>query len=856
MKPPTQVDWRAAWIWHEDDPQRTNTYVHFRKPFQMARPPDEAIVHITADTEYLLWVNGTEVGRGPVLSDPRWQPYDTYDIAPFLHAGQNVIAVLCYYYGEGLEDDAWRTYRMRDPLNLKRAPHDNRPGLLCQAEIAVDGERVFVVTDASWRSLLSACWLCDVKKIDDQTYSEVYFAEHEPGLWRQPEYDDDTWDRARVLWGFLDESFARSDRAHTRIFPWIILEPSDLPPMTHRAFLPAGVVTTGEVIETGDSGLGATALQMALEHVLPPHFTTVRNVEALDSGEPVEIEPFDPDTGCDDFRGVRSATVILNMGDLINGRLHIDVEGTGGERVDIAYGQRLLEDGRPEIYSSRICSADTYMMKPGRQQWTSFGWRHFQFVQLTFRNLSAPLTLHGVRAVADEYPSEEIGAFRCSDETLNWLWRASVKTTRLCTYDRFMDCANRERRQHAEYPLALCTMSCFGDIAILRRFFRAFLRAQTSYGFIPNASPSEYEHAPLIGSSTMLMDSIWKHYGWYADRTLLEEAYEAQVRYLRFVENYRGRDGLIDDHPLLVWQDDPVVDGNGKGKILTVNAHYARDLDLAARMAAELGHTDRATGHERQFVETRDAINQQFWDCQRGAFVDYVASDRPSGEHISEHGNYMMMSYGYIAKDRAARIAGLLQEPDDPKFGRCSPAFMNYVMEGLFTYGFISEALHIAGRRYDRLIREGYETVSELWHIHGARTWAGGWQPFASRAVAHGGATGAVYSLASHLLGVRPATPGCEEIEIAPQTGDLSWAEGAVPTGKGVVRAGWVITDGLFRLSCELPQEVRGGVVLPFASAHPDEVTANGAKATLARRDGKDVIYVSGKTVVEAPCPA
>ena len=846
-------NWKASWIWHQDDPQKKNIYVHFRKAFQIPSRPDEAIIHITADTEYMLWVNGVDIGRGPVLSDPRWQPYDTHDIAQFLQAGENIIAVLCYYYGEGLEDDSWRKHRVDAPLNMKRAAHDSRPGLLCQAEITISGRQVNVVSDSSWRSLVSSCWLCDVRKIDDQTYSEVYFAQHEPGSWLQADYDDSTWNSVKILWGFLDDSFARLGRAHTHIFPWVILEPSDQPPMTHRELLPAEVVTTGEVIETGDYGMGATALQMALEHILPPQFTTIHNPEAMTTGRPVEIEPFDHDIDYYHFRGVRSTTVILDMGDLINGRIHIDLEGPCGSRVDIAYGQRLLENGKPETYSSRICSADTYVMKAGRQQWTSFGWRHFRFVQLTFRDLPTPLTIHGIKAVADEYPAEQIGDFQCSDETVNWLWRASVKTTRLCTYDRFMDCA-RERRQHAEYPIALCTMSSFGDTAILRRFFRTFLRDQTPYGFIPNSSPSEYENAPLIGSSTMLIDAIWKHYGLYADKTLLKEAYDAQLRYIQFIDNFRGDDGLIDDHPMMVWQDDPAVDGNGKGKLLTINAMYARDLELAAIMAAEFGNPDIAAGFEQQFSETRDAINKKLWDDQQGGFVDYISSEDTCCEHVSEHGNYMMMSYGYVSKERAARIVDLLKEPDDPSKGRVSPAFMTYVMEGLFRYGYASEAIHIARHVYDRLIRQGYETVSEYWNLNGFQTWLGGWQPFASRAIAHGGAVGTTYSLAAYVLGVTSASPGCKDIEIAPQTGDLAWAKGAVPTAKGIVSVGWQIAEGVFRLSCDLPQQMTGRVVLPSAITQTEQITVNGAKPTFVRHSNKDVIYVSGQSVVESPC--
>ena len=59
------------------------------------------------------------------------------------------------------------------------------------------------------------------------------------------------------------------------------------------------------------------------------------------------------------------------------------------------------------------------------------------------------------------------------------------------------------------------------------------------------------------------------------------------------------------------------------------------------------------------------------------------------------------------------------------------------------------------------------------------------------------------YDLSTHVLGIRPAAPGWERIEIVPELGDLDWAEGEVPTPFGPVRArfgdrAWVeIPDGV-----------------------------------------------------------
>ena len=71
----------------------------FRRTFDLETVPAEASARITADSRYVLWVNGQEVGRGPARSQPYRQRYDSYDLAPYLSAGRNVIAVLVTYYG-------------------------------------------------------------------------------------------------------------------------------------------------------------------------------------------------------------------------------------------------------------------------------------------------------------------------------------------------------------------------------------------------------------------------------------------------------------------------------------------------------------------------------------------------------------------------------------------------------------------------------------------------------------------------------------------------------------------------------------------------------------------------------------
>src|SRR5262245_43575309 len=81
----------------EHQPGLSNVHVLFRKRFTLASPPRAARLRITADDYYKLWVNGQFVGQGPAPCYP-WHHYcNTWDIAPWLTAGENVIAAHAYY---------------------------------------------------------------------------------------------------------------------------------------------------------------------------------------------------------------------------------------------------------------------------------------------------------------------------------------------------------------------------------------------------------------------------------------------------------------------------------------------------------------------------------------------------------------------------------------------------------------------------------------------------------------------------------------------------------------------------------------------------------------------------------------
>ncbi|RED47803.1 alpha-L-rhamnosidase-related protein [Seonamhaeicola aphaedonensis] len=91
----------AKWIWQEEAGP-ANTWVAFRKEFNLKEIPKNALANIAVDTKYWLWVNGEMVlfegglARGAA---PNTNYYDEVDLKSYLKKGENTIAILVWYWG-------------------------------------------------------------------------------------------------------------------------------------------------------------------------------------------------------------------------------------------------------------------------------------------------------------------------------------------------------------------------------------------------------------------------------------------------------------------------------------------------------------------------------------------------------------------------------------------------------------------------------------------------------------------------------------------------------------------------------------------------------------------------------------
>ena len=98
---------QATWIWPIST-ERADEYANFYDTFRYAG--GEVKIAISADSDYVLYVNGSVAAFGQYRSFPSLRVYDEVDLTAFVRPGENTVSIIVWYCGH-------------DSMNYMKGPH-------------------------------------------------------------------------------------------------------------------------------------------------------------------------------------------------------------------------------------------------------------------------------------------------------------------------------------------------------------------------------------------------------------------------------------------------------------------------------------------------------------------------------------------------------------------------------------------------------------------------------------------------------------------------------------------------------------------------------------------------------------
>jgi alpha-L-rhamnosidase len=766
--------WKAQWIGCADAPDRDAGVYRFRKVLDLPQLPAHFPVHVSADQRFVLFVNGQRVGIGPSRGDLYHWRFETFDLAPLLKAGRNLIVALVWNFGK----------------DAPAAQVTDRTGFIAEADTEAEA---LVRTDASWQC---------APEPGHEPWPEGASALHAAGKYfvvgpgerlDAARYDWDwrglpaatgpsgRWKAAVVLGGGNPRSIREAPGwALTPEGRWLV--PDELPPMEYRQ-VPAGTVARKE---------GLNALSPDATGRVPPR---------------------------------TKAKVLLDRKELVAAYPRLSFSGGRGARVRISYQEALVKGAfdkgnRNEIEGKHLLGLSDLVLPDGGagRVFEPLWWRTWRFLELEIETAAEPLVIDRLEAFATGFPFAEKGRFDAGDPTLGRVWETGWRTARLCAHETYMDCPYYEQLQYVgdTRVQALISYAVAGDDRLARQAIEAYDHSRRSDGITSSRYPSSPpQYIPPF--SLLWVGMVHDFWRYRDDPAFVKRQLPGTRSVLDFYLAHQREDGLVGYVPWWSFVDwtgpfaagVPPQDENGGSTSITLQMVNA--LREAADFEAVLGDAARATAYRQAAQKAVDAGVRLCWDDARGLVADTKAKT-----DFSQQANILAVLAEAVPEGRRVSVLDkILAEPmlssadGTPTTGGTPTKGLGLAKASYYFRFYLARALEVAGRGDEYLPQlEPWREMLDL----GLSTWAET-PELSSRSDCHAWSAHPNYDLLTIVAGIKPGSPGFKTVRIEPHLGSLDRLNAAFPHPTGDITVAYRRLGADVGASVALPAGLTGELV-------------------------------------------
>jgi alpha-L-rhamnosidase len=746
--------WKAQWITSATAPHRDQAILHFRKTVELAQQPVHFVVDVSADNQFLFFVNGQRVGSGPSRADLAHWRYETYDLARFLHQGTNVLAATVWNFA----------------THAALAQMTDRIGFLLHGNS--DAERV-ADTDSTW-------------EVEQETGIDVlpaklpgFYYAAEPGIiidaskfdwsWNSGNPDhQESWAKAVTLGrgALRGETDAPNN--------WqLVADP--LPPMEMTS-KPAGTVVRVTGIPKPSNFPGAD-------------LTIPANTKA---------------------------TILVDNGHLTTAYPALTASGGSGASVLLTYAEALVDDkgqkgNRNEIEGRHIFGLVDEFLPSGStsHEFMPLSWRTWRYLQMDIETKEQALNLESLRTWFTAYPFTDKASFQSDDPSLTPIWQIGWRTARLDAHDTYMDTPYWERLQYiGDTRLqALISYTVAADDRLGRQAIEAFNDSRIPDGPTQSRYPSSL--VQMIPTFSLLwIGMVHDFYMYREDADFVRRQIPGTRTVLDWFLRRQRADGLlgkIEWWPFVDWGKDfkdgmPPQDENGGSSVLTLQ--FIEALRDAAELEDAYGDPHVAQNYRQAADQAVQAVRKLCWNQQYG-----LLADTPAQQHFSQHSNILGIWLDIISPDQHKNVLAKILSTSDSGFTVTNPVAPMTTATYYFRF-YLARALERAGMANDylRLLKPWHDMVSL-----GLTTWAESPEP--TRSDSHAWSAHPNYDLLTIVAGIHPKSPAFETVLIEPHLGALKSVHATLPIPKGLVEVRYDQTQKGVEAEVTLPAGVSGELI-------------------------------------------
>ena len=794
----------AKWIWLPSQRTLCNTFVLFRKVFEIDGEVTNANGWITADSRYNLTVNGRLVQRGPAPSDPRWPDVDPFDITGYLKPGKNVLGITVLYYGLG--DGTWVM---------------GKPGLLFKLDIEYnDGRSQKIVSDETWSA-----------RVDRS---------HRPGQYKrwylrclQEEFD------ARLYpWGWNTINYIEGAE-------WIACMIMDCPPdkpvlcSTYRDYLfesnfiykDKAFLRSRQIPSLKEYNSSVKSLVKAATVIWklnPLDWFDFRVNDAFtvlkDEPEVINTQPNTWEISC--LKGHNKGIILtFEIEEQVVGWPYFSIDAPEGTVVELIC-QEAHDPSTCTWMDNHFFNWSRFICREGMNDFEAFEYESLRWIQLHIRNTEGRVVVRnvGVRRRIYDWPNKP--KIHCSDKDLQRLFNAGINTIYNGAQETIVDGMGRERQQYGG-DISHCLQAiryAMGDIALSKRFIRTYSEGITTDGYLLDCWPAYdrivrlsqrqlglTEWGPILDHSVQFAFDNWNYFFETGDKEALNESYPRLVKISNYLESIRKADGMIPVENLgipVVWMDHDAYKLQRHKKCafnLYVSAMFTNAMAPIARL---FGDMELARNFAEIGTSILNAVINNFWSEKHGLFVNNLPWLYEEGTaRLCDRSLATSVIFEQCPADKVKNaINALLECPNN--MGLSYPANSGWRYWALAKAGFGDAVLRELREKWSNLPSVIInKTLQENWVVRADSVDQWSHMPVVP-----------IYILFTEIAGIKPVEPGFAQCLIQPQLGDLQELELTAYTVKGPIQFRAVKIDQQHYVTVTVPRQIR--VMLPQNREH------------------------------------
>jgi len=637
--------WEASWISAPGRDRTSYGVFLFRRELELKAKPDSFIIHVSADNRYKLFVNGEQVGDGPARGDLDHWRFETYDLAPHLKPGRNLLAAVVWNFGE----------------HVPWAQMTHSTAFLLQGNSEIES---VVNTDERWKVLENTA--CSPVPLDRRAVPG--FCVVGPG---------DRIDGARYPWGWERPGF---DDRH-----W-----------SGAARIPRSRATPRGIRDGGSNW-------NLVPRMIPPMERTPEGPFVIRSSAGLELAPDylwenSPLTVPANSR----VSLLCDRTHLTTAYPELRVGGGRDSKITLTYAEALFDGNRQKSRRDRIegmqvlGNSDEFLPDGGAERtFTTLRFRTFRYLRLDLETAGEPLTIHPLKSSFVGYPFRQEATFKSDDPSLERIWEVGWRTARLCAGETYFDCPYYEQLNYVGDTRiqALISLYVSGDDRLMRKAIAQFDDSRIPDGLTQSRYPSHVRQI-IPPYSLFWIAMLHDHWIYRDDPEFVRSFLPGVDGVLGWFERHLSEGDLLGRLPwwnFVDWTPEyssGVPPGAEAGENAVISLQFIYALQYAAELCRAFGEVHQAERYRLLAERVSGAVIRHCWSAERG-----LVAETPEKKMFSQHANVMAILVDLVPAEKQAQLfERLLSEPG---LVQCTFYYRFYLLEALKKVGRADEYIKL-----------------------------------------------------------------------------------------------------------------------------------------------------------------